>query len=177
MSYAIPDYYGEVTEQFVDNIIKVNITSMTMVGKQFESLFLLCFDESYSLNGKFQLTRMVLPQMAEKRKGAIINLSSASAIQPTPLLTIYSATKVKVMVFFSLSNALFFRHLRFSSVKRCRLNTKTKTSRFRYIFVFVCFFLRAITVFTLFQWRQGWTVLAVCDAIFRGDQDERNSSI
>jgi len=41
-----------------------------------------------------QMTRIVLPQMLERKKGAIINISSLSGAIPTPLLTVYSGTKV-----------------------------------------------------------------------------------
>lgn len=43
---------------------------------------------------KLQMTRIVLPQMLERKKGAIINISSLSGAIPTPLLTVYSGTKV-----------------------------------------------------------------------------------
>jgi len=39
------------------------------------------------------LTHTVLPQMCTRNNGAIINISSGSAVQPTPLMTAYSATK------------------------------------------------------------------------------------
>ncbi|XP_030879001.1 very-long-chain 3-oxoacyl-CoA reductase-like [Leptonychotes weddellii] len=39
------------------------------------------------------MTRLVLPGMVERSKGAILNISSASGIAPVPLLAIYSATK------------------------------------------------------------------------------------
>jgi len=42
-----------------------------------------------------QMTRIVLPQMLERKKGAIINISSASGVIPVPLLTVYSGTKVQ----------------------------------------------------------------------------------
>ena len=40
------------------------------------------------------MTKICLPNMLKRGKGVIINVSSASALQPTPLLTVYSATKV-----------------------------------------------------------------------------------
>lgn len=39
------------------------------------------------------LTHIVLPKLLEKGMGAIINISSASAFYPTPLIGVYSATK------------------------------------------------------------------------------------
>jgi len=37
-----------------------------------------------------------MPRMVEKRKGAVINVSSASAVHATPLLSVYAATKAYV---------------------------------------------------------------------------------
>lgn len=37
---------------------------------------------------------LVLGQMVERKKGLILNISSASAVLPTPLMTMYSSTKV-----------------------------------------------------------------------------------
>lgn len=42
------------------------------------------------------MTRVVLPKMAEKRKGLIINLASISAESSVPLLSLYGATKVSM---------------------------------------------------------------------------------
>ena len=33
--------------------------------------------------------------MVQRKKGLILNISSASAVLPTPLMTMYSSTKVK----------------------------------------------------------------------------------
>jgi len=41
-----------------------------------------------------QMTKIVLPQMRERNKGAIINISSLSGVLPTPLLSVYSCCKV-----------------------------------------------------------------------------------
>uniref|UniRef100_A0A672G2E0 Very-long-chain 3-oxoacyl-CoA reductase-B-like n=1 Tax=Salarias fasciatus TaxID=181472 RepID=A0A672G2E0_SALFA len=45
------------------------------------------------------MTRIVLPQMVDRKKGAILNISSASGMYPVPLLTIYSASKAFVDFF------------------------------------------------------------------------------
>lgn len=42
------------------------------------------------------MTRLVLPQMAERKKGAVINISSLSGAMCTPLLSVYSGTKAYV---------------------------------------------------------------------------------
>lgn len=41
------------------------------------------------------LTRLVLPAMAARGAGALVNISSGSELQPLPLMTIYAATKVR----------------------------------------------------------------------------------
>lgn len=41
------------------------------------------------------MTRIVLPGMVERKKGVLINIGSASSIIPSPMLTVYAATKVK----------------------------------------------------------------------------------
>ncbi|KAK0683891.1 DHB12 reductase, partial [Pygoscelis papua] len=46
-----------------------------------------------------QMTRLVLPGMLERSKGVILNISSAAGTYPTPLLTLYSATKAFVDYF------------------------------------------------------------------------------
>ena len=43
-----------------------------------------------------EMTRLVLPQMADRKKGAVINLSSLSGAMCTPLLSVYSGTKAYV---------------------------------------------------------------------------------
>lgn len=40
------------------------------------------------------MTRMILPQMQKRQKGAIVNVSSGSELQPLPLLSVYAASKV-----------------------------------------------------------------------------------
>ncbi|ELK23790.1 Estradiol 17-beta-dehydrogenase 12 [Myotis davidii] len=42
---------------------------------------------------KVKMTHLVLPGMVERSKGVILNISSASGMNPVPMLTIYSATK------------------------------------------------------------------------------------
>lgn len=71
ISYEYPEYFLEIPD--LDNTIKkmlnVNILSVC------------------------KMTHLVLPGMVERSKGVILNISSASGMNPFPLLTIYSATK------------------------------------------------------------------------------------
>lgn len=63
-------YLGEVPEKDVWNIINVNIGAATM------------------------LTRLIINDMKKNGRGAIVNVSSGSELQPLPLMTVYAATKV-----------------------------------------------------------------------------------
>ncbi|KAM9816155.1 very-long-chain 3-oxoacyl-CoA reductase-A [Syngnathus typhle] len=77
VSYRYPEYYLHIPDldNFITNMINVNMTSVC------------------------QMTRLVLPGMANRSKGIILNISSASGMYPVPLLTIYSATKAFVDFF------------------------------------------------------------------------------
>jgi 17beta-estradiol 17-dehydrogenase / very-long-chain 3-oxoacyl-CoA reductase len=46
-----------------------------------------------------EMTAIVLPHMEKQRRGLIINISSFSAVYPTPLLSLYAATKNAVDMF------------------------------------------------------------------------------
>jgi short-subunit dehydrogenase len=39
------------------------------------------------------LTKLVLPPMAERKRGAILNVASTASFQPGPLMAVYYATK------------------------------------------------------------------------------------
>ncbi|XP_077985323.1 very-long-chain 3-oxoacyl-CoA reductase-like [Glandiceps talaboti] len=69
VSYA--EYFLDIpdVDKFISDIIAVNILAVT------------------------KMTRIVLPQMVQRKKGLIINISSTSAKLPVPLLSVYSATK------------------------------------------------------------------------------------
>jgi len=78
MSYSIPAKFLELdggTDEQCENIVKCNIESVNA------------------------MTSLVLPQMADRRSGAVINISSLSAGSTCPLLTVYSATKAYVDFF------------------------------------------------------------------------------
>jgi len=76
MGYAFPHFFTEVaTNQDLAQLINVNCNAVTF------------------------MSRLVLPQMVERKKGVIVNISSLSGAIPTPLLTVYSATKAYVDFF------------------------------------------------------------------------------
>ncbi|XP_033117960.1 very-long-chain 3-oxoacyl-CoA reductase-like [Anneissia japonica] len=72
MAYDFPKYFLEIenAKKTIVDILNCNCLSMAM------------------------MTQICLPQMQQRRKGAVINISSASGLTPCPLLTVYSATKV-----------------------------------------------------------------------------------
>ncbi|KAI1290184.1 Very-long-chain 3-oxoacyl-CoA reductase-A [Halotydeus destructor] len=76
ISYSTCEYFSklDVTNppNFVDTLINVNIVSCT------------------------KMIKIVLPIMEEAKHGLVINISSFSAAYPTPLLTIYGASKTYV---------------------------------------------------------------------------------
>lgn len=74
MSYSIPADFLSVPDrdQLLQDLVQCNISSV------------------------LNMTRVVLPGMLERGGGAIINLSSLSAVVPAPLLTVYAATKAFV---------------------------------------------------------------------------------
>ena len=66
-----PMYFDEISEAIIWNIIHVNIAAGTM------------------------MTKLILPLMMKKGKGAIVNISSSATLQPQPLQQIYTASKGK----------------------------------------------------------------------------------
>ncbi|XP_077295600.1 inactive hydroxysteroid dehydrogenase-like protein 1 isoform X1 [Arctopsyche grandis] len=70
--YDYPMYLNEVPEKEIWDIININVGAVTM------------------------MTRMVLVQMKARGRGAIVNTSSGSELQPLPLMTVYGATKTYI---------------------------------------------------------------------------------
>jgi len=77
ISYDSPEYFLSIPnrDQILIDLIDCNIHSV------------------------LNMTKMILPQMVERGTGAIINISSLSALTPTPLITVYAATKAFVHKF------------------------------------------------------------------------------
>jgi 17beta-estradiol 17-dehydrogenase / very-long-chain 3-oxoacyl-CoA reductase len=74
-------YFTELTDQEVSDLMMMNIDSTVW------------------------MTRMVLPGMLERKKGAIVNISSASAMYDLPLLAEYSGSKSFIEKFSRALNA------------------------------------------------------------------------
>lgn len=68
--YEFPDELSNVPMEVLWSLIELNIGAM------------------------ITMTRIVINGMKERRKGAIINISSGSELQPIPYVTLYAATKV-----------------------------------------------------------------------------------
>ncbi|KAF2904677.1 hypothetical protein ILUMI_01498 [Ignelater luminosus] len=73
--YSYPMYVGEVPEKELWDIITINVGAVTL------------------------MTRLVIQGMRERRRGAIVNVSSGAECQPLPLMNVYAASKVYVKHF------------------------------------------------------------------------------
>ncbi|XP_078334832.1 uncharacterized protein LOC111105370 [Crassostrea virginica] len=67
--YDHPQYFLDVPEERLWQIINVNVAAATM------------------------MTHMIMPQMVERGRGAVVMVSSGSCSQITPQMTVYAATK------------------------------------------------------------------------------------
>ncbi|XP_060801221.1 inactive hydroxysteroid dehydrogenase-like protein 1 isoform X2 [Amyelois transitella] len=75
INYDYPCLVCELPQSKVWEIININVGAVTM------------------------MTRTVLPGMVARGRGAIVNVSSGSELQPLPLMTIYAATKAYIRSF------------------------------------------------------------------------------
>ena len=73
--YDFPDDLDHVPEDLIWQIININVGAATM------------------------MSRMIIPQMKINRRGIIVNISSGSECQPTPLMTVYASTKTYIRNF------------------------------------------------------------------------------
>jgi len=81
VSYPYPQYYYELTDEKVNEMITLNVNSTSW------------------------MTRVVLPGMVQRKKGAIVNMSSAAGVSVSPLLAGYSGAKGYVAQFSRSLNA------------------------------------------------------------------------
>lgn len=68
--YDYPDELGTLTPDFLWSLLNINMGSVTM------------------------MTRMLVNDMKKRGKGAIVNISSGSELQPLPYAAVYGASKV-----------------------------------------------------------------------------------
>ncbi|EEB18667.1 steroid dehydrogenase, putative [Pediculus humanus corporis] len=71
ISYSYPEVFLDIPDKakFFTALINANIVSVT------------------------KMCDVVMPKMVERKNGVVINISSASALLPSPMLTVYAATK------------------------------------------------------------------------------------
>jgi 17beta-estradiol 17-dehydrogenase / very-long-chain 3-oxoacyl-CoA reductase len=81
VSYRYPMFFTELTDSEVQDLITMNVESTVW------------------------MTRMVLPGMAQRKKGTIVNISSASSMYTLPLLAEYSGAKSFIEKFSRALNA------------------------------------------------------------------------
>lgn len=70
-----PMYFNEMSDEVLVSMIKTNIGATSL------------------------MTKLILPKMEEKGRGAVINIASVSGLSPQPLQTVYAATKAYVDFF------------------------------------------------------------------------------
>ncbi|XP_050442624.1 inactive hydroxysteroid dehydrogenase-like protein 1 [Adelges cooleyi] len=75
MQYAYPMYLDEVPESTVWDLVNVNVGATS------------------------HMTKLVLPQMQKRKRGAIVNVASSAELQPMPLLAVYAASKMYIKSF------------------------------------------------------------------------------
>lgn len=75
LMYDYPEELSKVPEQRLWDLINVNMAACTM------------------------MSHMIIPQMKKAGKGAIVNISSGSELQPLPLMAVYAASKLYVKSF------------------------------------------------------------------------------
>lgn len=68
--YDYPDELGKVSSDLLWDLININMAAVTM------------------------MTRLCINDMKQRGKGAIVNISSGSELQPLPYTAVYGASKV-----------------------------------------------------------------------------------
>ena len=108
LSYEFPAPFLEIeggTNEFTSELVKCNITSVnTMTAlvlpqvKACVSILNYMF-QMVNLHPKQNYTFSYIFKMVERKSGVVINISSLSGLMPTPLLSVYSASKSYVDIF------------------------------------------------------------------------------
>jgi 17beta-estradiol 17-dehydrogenase / very-long-chain 3-oxoacyl-CoA reductase len=81
ISYPFTKYFHELEDVNVEQLISLNVNSTT------------------------NMTRLVLPGMLERKRGAIVNIGSAAGVSNSPLLAQYGAAKSYVAMFSKVLNS------------------------------------------------------------------------
>ncbi|KAJ2908673.1 hypothetical protein GGI21_002650 [Coemansia aciculifera] len=110
VSYDYPMHTEEISESTVDGLVELNMRAMV------------------------RMTRLVLPQMKERKQGLILNSGSFAALLPSPFLAVYAGTKGFVKLFSQslaaevASHGIVVEHLQTYFV--CSRMSKTKKPNF-----------------------------------------------
>ena len=124
VSYPHAEYFEAIDDQLIDDLITINIQAtnkvrsafcvmgvkaewpvctLSVMPKPHQKHFLSYGEVSGVTKASLcaQMTRIVLPGMKERRKGAIVNIGSAAAtVAPSgPLYAVYAGTKVALSHF------------------------------------------------------------------------------
>eukprot|EP00595_Chromulina_sp_UTEXLB2642_P000437 CAMPEP_0196761580 /NCGR_PEP_ID=MMETSP1095-20130614/871_1 /TAXON_ID=96789 ORGANISM="Chromulina nebulosa, Strain UTEXLB2642" /NCGR_SAMPLE_ID=MMETSP1095 /ASSEMBLY_ACC=CAM_ASM_000446 /LENGTH=258 /DNA_ID=CAMNT_0042111333 /DNA_START=192 /DNA_END=968 /DNA_ORIENTATION=+ len=112
ISYPFTKYFDELDDASVEALIKLNIDSTTW------------------------MTRIVLPGMKSRRRGAIVNIGSAAGVSTAPLLSQYGAAKSYIAMF---SKALNYELKSFGIHVQCQvpIYVTTKLAKLRKTSLFV----------------------------------------
>jgi 17beta-estradiol 17-dehydrogenase / very-long-chain 3-oxoacyl-CoA reductase len=107
VSYRYPMFFHELSDSEVTNLIEMNVNSTTW------------------------MTRFVLPSMLKRKKGAVINISSGSAMYTLPLLAEYSAAKSFIEKFTLALNAEYGKRSGVSFQCQIPFYVSTKLAKMR----------------------------------------------
>eukprot|EP01116_Phalansterium_solitarium_P016367 TRINITY_DN3798_c0_g1_i1.p1 TRINITY_DN3798_c0_g1~~TRINITY_DN3798_c0_g1_i1.p1 ORF type:complete len:345 (+),score=133.99 TRINITY_DN3798_c0_g1_i1:61-1035(+) len=112
VSYDHAEFFGELDQERIDAIVRVNVFGTTA------------------------MTQLVLPGMVERKRGAIVNVSSVSSLLNEPLYSVYSGTKAYVNNF---SQGLYWEYKRYGIHVQASLPgfVATKLSKIRATSLFV----------------------------------------
>jgi short-subunit dehydrogenase len=121
MSYDHAMYFGELSKEKIQQLININVfgtvymTHLVLSGmetryKEFETKKRVTFSSSSSSSSSFSSSKLN-PSFEQRKRGAIINISSASSTLREPFYAVYSGTKVGyslvTLLSLSLSLSLF----------------------------------------------------------------------
>lgn len=73
--YDYPDELSKIPEHTIWDLININVAAVTI------------------------MSRMLIPELKKQKRGAIVNISSGSELQPIPYMAVYAATKRYVRCF------------------------------------------------------------------------------
>jgi len=113
MAYDHAEYFLNLDKQKIDKLIRVNIF------------------------GTVEMTYIVLPGMVQRKRGAVINISSASSFVCEPMYAVYAGTKTFINNF---SVALHYEYRSQGVHVQCQIPAfvATKLSKIRSASFFVC---------------------------------------